>query len=116
MTRSNDQQVIEALAPNSTDPAFRVGIRVRSPNRCAQDLGADRTPHAVEGRGELGVAVTDQMTHHAPAPLQRRCEVAGPHGTVGSRRVIRSRETSSLTFTDQRESRGDRPSDLRRLG
>ena len=74
---SDDQQVIETLASGGSDPALREGVRVRSPDRGAHDLGTDRSPDIIEGPRELGVAVTDQVTHAASGLVQGRRRVAG---------------------------------------
>lgn len=89
VTWSDDQQVIKALPTNGTYPALRVRVGVRGPHRRAQEVGADRAPHIVQGPHELGVAVTDQVTHDAFPFVERRGEVASLLGDPRAGRVGR---------------------------
>jgi len=65
--------------------AFALG----APDRDADHPGADGAPHVVEGPGELGVAVADQVSDDAPGLLQFACEVAGMLGDPLAGRVGR---------------------------
>jgi hypothetical protein len=55
VTRSGDQQVVEAFAAQSADEAFGDRIRPRCPHRCADDgdvgAGEDRVEGGIESRG-----------------------------------------------------------------
>lgn len=51
-------------------------------------MDADRGEYRVEGRGELGVPITDQMGEAMPSVIELRCEVAGQLGRPGPVRVV----------------------------
>ena len=67
VTRSGDQQVIEAFAAQGADEAFGDRIRPRCPHRCADDADVCAGEHRVEGGGELGISVADQEPEPADA-------------------------------------------------
>jgi hypothetical protein len=62
-----DQEPVEAVATGGADPALGEGIRVRSPERCADDLDALASEDIVEGAAELTVAVVDQEPNRCRA-------------------------------------------------
>jgi len=55
-----DQEPVEAVAADRTDPALGERVRVRRPKRGADDLDALALEDVVEGAAELAVAVVDQ--------------------------------------------------------
>ncbi len=57
-----DQNPVEAVAPDSTDPAFGERVRVRRPKRGADDLDTLAAEDVVENAAEFAVAVVDQET------------------------------------------------------
>ena len=80
MASPEDEDPVEAFAPDGADPAFGVGVG----SGCA-DGGADRADafgakDVVEGSGEFGVSVSDQEA--APSqvfsgPYRRGCGLVG---------------------------------------
>ena len=52
-----DQKPVEAVAADGADPALGERVRVRRPERCADDLDALASEDVVEGAAELAVAV-----------------------------------------------------------
>src|SRR5215207_6169589 len=57
---AEDQQAVEALAPNAFDPAFSVRSRLRRPHRSLDHPDAFGAEDLVELGCELAVAVTDE--------------------------------------------------------
>ena len=55
-----DQEPVEAVAADGADPALGERVRVRGPERCADDLDALASEDVVEGAAEFAVAVVDQ--------------------------------------------------------
>jgi hypothetical protein len=93
MMRTDDQEMVEAFPTGGAHPSLGERVRVRRPHRGADDLGADRAPHVVEGPGELGVTVADQVGHDTPPVLEDAGQVAGLLGDPGARRVRRDPQT-----------------------
>src|SRR6266542_6341488 len=60
-----DEQTVDALAPDAADPALDVRVRVRRTHRGSDHSHAVAAEDAVEGAAELAVAVMD----HESAPL-----------------------------------------------
>jgi hypothetical protein len=65
MLARDDQDAIEALAPDAADPALRVRLRAGRRDRRADHPDPLRPEDLVEGSRELAVAVADQE----PRPL-----------------------------------------------
>ncbi|GAA2416869.1 hypothetical protein GCM10010404_89170 [Nonomuraea africana] len=59
MTFTEDQHVVEALAPDGADKPLGVGVRTWRPGRCGDDSDAGAGQDLVERPGELAVAVTE---------------------------------------------------------
>jgi hypothetical protein len=57
---AGDEQPVGALAADAADPPLGDRVRCRCLHRGADDPGADRGEHRVEGGRELGVPVPDQ--------------------------------------------------------
>jgi hypothetical protein len=77
MVAADDEQVVEALAPNGAYPSLGERVGHRGSYRRADDLGPDRTPDVVKGAAELGVSISDQVAgYHCPV-LHRCDDVAG---------------------------------------
>src|SRR6266496_2728135 len=76
LVATEDQEPIEALATHAADPAFRVGGRVRRPDRCADDRDLFALEDAVEGAAELRVAVVDQEARPLAALVEIHQQVA----------------------------------------
>ena len=77
VTTANDQEPVEALGADGTDPPLGVGVGVRRLDRRDDHLGALGAEHLVEPATELGVAVAE---HKAQPPSSIRCrqeQVAG---------------------------------------
>jgi hypothetical protein len=60
LSAADDQKPVEAVAADGADPAFGERVRLRHPERGADDLDAFALEDGVEGAGELAVAVVDQ--------------------------------------------------------
>src|SRR6266545_6122228 len=89
MAAAQDQDPVEAVGADGADPALRVGIRVRRPNRRADHFHSLGTEHLVEPAAELRVAIVDQKPerlllaelHHQVARLLRCPAAVGVRGT-----------------------------------
>src|SRR6266540_4217352 len=66
-----DEEPVEALAPDGADPALDVRVCVRCPHRCSDHLDPVAAEDGVEGAAELAIAVVDQQ----PGPLAAVVEV-----------------------------------------
>jgi hypothetical protein len=55
-----DQEPVEAVAADRSDPVLGERVRVRRPERGADDLDALGSKHLVEDAAEVAVAVVDQ--------------------------------------------------------
>jgi len=60
LAAAEDQEPVEAFPAHAPDPALRVCVRVRRPDRRADDLDAFASEDRVEGAAELCVAIVDQ--------------------------------------------------------
>ena len=67
---SGDEEVVEAFPANGADPSLRVRIPVRGLIGRPYDVGADGGPDVIEGPGELGVPVADQVTNDSTLVFQ----------------------------------------------
>jgi hypothetical protein len=63
LASAEDQQPVEALPADASDPALHVRVRVRGLDGCADDFDPLATEEGVEGARELRVAVVDQEPH-----------------------------------------------------
>ena len=89
MASPEDEDPVEAFAPDGVDPAFGVGVGLG----CA-DGGPDRgdvfgANDVVEGTGEVGVSVSDQETAPSQGFSGPSREVAGWLGDPDAGRVRR---------------------------
>jgi hypothetical protein len=57
MPLPGDQHPVGALAADAADPPFGDPVRTRRPDRCGDDLDADRGEDRVEGHRELGISI-----------------------------------------------------------
>ena len=62
---ANDQEPIEAVPADRADPAFGERVRLRRPERSADDLNAFALEDGVERAAEFAVAVVDQETRRS---------------------------------------------------
>jgi hypothetical protein len=76
VTAAGDQEMVQALPAQGTDPALGDGVGVRRLDRYADDLGADRAPEVIEGPGELAVAVAEQEPDGGGLLVKRDGQVA----------------------------------------
>ena len=65
MALSKDEQPVQALPAERSDPALTDGVGARRPDGGADDSDALGAKHLVERRGELGVAIPDQELDRA---------------------------------------------------
>ena len=57
---ADDQEPVEAVPANGADPALGKGVRLRRPERSADDLDAFAPEDGVEGAAELAITIVDQ--------------------------------------------------------
>jgi hypothetical protein len=60
LSPADDQDPVEAVPADGADPAFGERVRLRGPERCADDLDAFASEGLVEDAAELAVAIVDQ--------------------------------------------------------
>lgn len=112
---TEDQEAIEAIPTYAADPAFRVGIRVRRADRCAEDRDVFALEDAVEGAAELRVPIMDQEARPLAAVAeihqQVACLLAHPH-RVG---VARTREVLDPARADRDEEQHVQPAQPDRI-
>ena len=75
---------VGAFAADGGDPAFGDRVHPRRLRRREYRLDPDRGEHRVEGGGELGVSVADQVCDVVPGILQAASKVPGQLGGPGS--------------------------------
>jgi hypothetical protein len=72
VTTADDQQPVEALGTDRTDPTLRIGVRIRRLDRRDQHLGTLGPEHVVEPTTELGVAVAEHKAQSlSPSAVAR---------------------------------------------
>ncbi|HEY6430283.1 MAG TPA: hypothetical protein VIX84_23880 [Acidimicrobiales bacterium] len=75
---SEDQHPVEAFSADRADEALGNGVGSRCPNRGLDDPDALRNKHNVEGRGELGVSVTDEESPVSKVARDAPCLLGHP--------------------------------------
>jgi hypothetical protein len=75
-----DQEPVEAVAANRSDPAFRERVRIGRPKRRSYDLDALALEDIVEGAAELAVAVVDQEPDGVGCVNRMGCQNPVPPG------------------------------------
>ena len=65
LSPSDDQDPVEAVAADGADAALGERVRVRRPERCADDLDAVALEDLVEDTAELAVSVVNQTAEQA---------------------------------------------------
>jgi len=60
LSPADDQDPVEAVAADGADPALGERVRLRRPERCADDLDAFAPEDLVEDTAELAVSVVNQ--------------------------------------------------------
>jgi hypothetical protein len=73
---AGDQDPVEALAPHGADEALGKRVRLRSLDRCSDDLDPVAAEDLVEGAAELRVAIVDQEAWRRGAVGERPREPA----------------------------------------
>jgi hypothetical protein len=84
-----DEGPVEALGPDGLDHTFRVGVRVRSPDRGADHPHPLRPQDRVERARELRVPVADEEPDGAAASVEPERQVARLLGDPGRVRMNR---------------------------
>jgi hypothetical protein len=84
VTTANDQQPVQALGADGTDPPLRIGVRVRRLDRRHEHLGTLGAEHVVEATTELRVPVADKRAHPPAVLGQHQEQVAGLLGDPGA--------------------------------
>jgi hypothetical protein len=67
LVATDDQEPVEAVAPNGADPAFGERVCPRRSKRGANDLDVFALEDVVEGAAEFAVAVVDQEANRCRA-------------------------------------------------
>src|SRR4029453_2312813 len=110
VTTADDQQPVQALGADGTDPPLRVGVRVGRLDRRDEHLGALGAEHVVEPTTELGVAVAEHKAQSPSSSLGCRQEqvarLLGDPATVGvgghwTRRVASPMKNSTSSRRSQ---------------
>src|SRR5512133_1725112 len=68
----DNEQPVQALGADRSDPALRVRVRPWCPPWRDQDLGALVADHVVEGAGELRVMVSEQVAQLSSSFLKHQ--------------------------------------------
>ncbi len=84
---ANHQQPVQALGPDRTDPALRVGVRVGGLHRRDEHLATLRPEHVIEPAAELRVPIADEEAHPPSLFSQHQQQVSGLLGDPGAIRV-----------------------------
>ena len=61
LSPADDQDPVEAVAADGADPALGERVRLRRPERCADDLDAVALEDLVEDTAELAVSVVNRQ-------------------------------------------------------
>jgi hypothetical protein len=77
MPFTQNQEPIQTLAADASDPSLADRVGPRRADRCLDDSAALAEEHLVESRGELGVAIVDEELHRGHALAQVHDEVPG---------------------------------------
>ena len=112
VTTADGQQPVQALGADGTDPALRVGVRVRRLDRRDEHLGTLGAEHVVEPTTELGVPVADEEAH-LPALLAQHQEQAsgllGDPGPIGVGRHAGQVDPPSGRFDEEQHIQPPQP-------
>src|SRR5512132_713212 len=87
LSLADDQDPVEAVAPDRPDPALGERVRSRRAKRRADDLDCLASEDLVEGAAELAVAVVDQEAERRQPLRERPGELAGLLRYPGAARV-----------------------------
>jgi len=79
VTAADDQQPVQALGADRTNPTLRKCVSVRRLHRRDQHLGALGAEHIIEPATELRVTVADKKAHLS-VPLAQHEEQVRPAG------------------------------------
>ncbi len=91
-----DQRPVQTLGPNGSHPPLGEGIRVRGPDRRADDPGALCLEHGIEGARELRVPVVDQEARGGPLFVECPGDVSCLLGDPGPIRIAGRPGTCTL--------------------
>ena len=84
---ADDQDPIEAVAPDGADPALGERVRARCAKRRANDLDALTSEDLIEGVAELAVSIVDQKAERPQPLFGRPGELPGLLSYPGAARV-----------------------------
>src|SRR5258708_6165919 len=73
----DDEQAIQTLTSNRTNPALSKGIRIRCPIRRVNHFNSRCIKNSIEGCRELGVPIMDKKTNGRCLLIQRPAQLAG---------------------------------------
>jgi hypothetical protein len=115
---AEDEQPVQAFAPNRPDPALGMGPGAGCLERRADDTHALGAEHLVEGSRELGVAVPDQQRRACVRVVGSPAELAGllghPRG-ARMRGAAGDEDTARVDLEDEQHVHSPQPDDQRRL-
>jgi hypothetical protein len=103
LAAAEDEQPIEALPAHTADPALRIRVGVRRPDRRPDDANAFALEDAVEGAAELRVAVVDQEARALAAVVEIHQQVPRLLGHPGRIRVARAGDVLDPARPDRDE-------------
>ena len=83
MSCVHDEEMIQALGTDRPHEPFGVGVGVRGPKRCLEDLGTFRSKDLVEAGHVLRVAVADEELGRDALVNDVTCHVPGLLGDPG---------------------------------
>jgi hypothetical protein len=83
----DDEDAVEELAADGADKAFSDGVGPRRPHGRPDDLDAAAGEDGVEGRGELGVTISDEEPEPPADVVEVHGQVAGQLGQPRPGRV-----------------------------
>jgi hypothetical protein len=103
LAAADDQEPVEALAADGSDPALRVRVRVRCPDGRPYGLDSVALEEGVESARELRVAVVDQEPHPAVVVVEFHQQVACLLQHPGRVRLAGDREVLNAAAPDRDE-------------
>jgi hypothetical protein len=83
MLPPDDQQPVQAVLPDGSNPGLREGVGVGRLERCQHHLGALGAEEVVEGAAELGIPIAEQELDPASLLAEHQQQVARLLGDPG---------------------------------
>jgi hypothetical protein len=111
----DDQQPVQALSADGTDPPLRVGVRVRRLDRRNEHLGALGAEHVVERATELGIPIAQQELDAAPLLAEHQQQVPcllGDPGAVGVGSHAGEMDPAGVQLDEEQHVQPPKPDDV----